>query len=563
LVVLGILLGQPGCRRQQGIFPRPGQPPSAPASHEPPLFTDIAAAAGITFRHETGGRSPLTILQTAGAGCAIFDYDGDGRPDLFLVNGMFLDGRPRDQQPHHALYHNDGGGHFTDVTARAGVGGPSYGMGCAVADYDGDGRPDLYVTAYGGNTLYHNNGDGTFTDVTARAGVRAGGWCTSAAWADYDGDGDLDLYVGRYLRFGRQSKQFCRIGTVDLACPPRYYPGDTGILYRNNGDGTFTDVTAASGAVNRQGKTLGVLWWDVDGDGRPDLYLANDGVANSLFHNLGGGHFREIAAAQGVAFGATGNAEASMGVDVADYDGDGRLDLFVTNFQNETDALYHNDGASGFTYATAQAGLAEATLPLLSFGGGFFDQDNDGWPDLFTASGHVQDRIHEVDPGCTYAQPRQFFHNRGDGTFEHVSARGGPALTVPAVGRGAAFGDLDGDGDIDILVNNCGGSAMLLRNDLPPGHHWLTLRLQGPRPNRFAIGARVAVTAGGRTQIAEVHAGSSYASTSDPRPHFGLGTATLAERIVVRWPGGGVTTLRNVAADREVMVRQRSGIAGR
>lgn len=551
-------------------------PGAKPVARGPELFTDIAAAVGITFRHDTGGQSPLTILQTAGAGCAIFDYDGDGRPDLFLVNGMFLDGRPRERQPRHALYHNEDGGRFSDVTARAGVGGPAYGMGCAAADFDGDGRPDLYVTAYGGNTLYRNNGNGTFSDVTARAGVRAGGWCTAAAWADYDGDGDLDLYVGRYLRFDRTSRQLCQVGSVQLACPPRYYPGAVGILYRNNGNGTFSDVTAASGAVNRQGKTLGVIWWDEDADGRPDLYVANDGVANSLFHNLGGGRFRDEALAKGLAYGAAGNAEASMGVDVADYDGDGRFDLFVTNFQNETDALYHNDGAAGYTYATAQAGLAEATLPLLSFGCGFFDQDNDGWPDIFTASGHVQDRIHEVDASCAYAQPRQFFRNRRDGTFEDLSAQEGPALTTPAVGRGVAFGDVDGDGDVDILVNNCGGPAMLLRNNRPPlrapgvasllalpGRHWLTVRLDGAPPNRFGIGARVSVTSGGRTQLSEARAGHSYASSSDPRLHFGLGAAARAERIVVRWPGGGVSKLAGVAADREVVLRQPGAMAGR
>ncbi len=518
-----------------------------------PLFTNVARAAGVTFRHEVGGVSPLTLLQTAGAGCAMLDYDGDGRLDLFLVNGMFLVGRPRERQPRHALYHNDGGGRFTDVTTRASVGGPAYGMGCAVADYDGDGRPDLYVTAYGGNTLYRNNGDGAFRDVTAAAGVRAGGWCTSAAWADFDGDGDLDLYVGRYVQFDRHSRLYCPIGAVPLACPPRYYPGAVGILYRNNGDGTFSDVTALSGA-NRPGKTLGVLWWDEDGDGRPDLYVANDGEANSLFHNEGGGRFQEVALARGLAYGASGNAEASMGVDAADYDGDGRPDLFVTDFQNETDALYQNDGAAGFTYQTAQAGLAEATLPTLGFGCGFIDYDNDGWPDLFVANGHVQDRVHDVDASATYAQARQLFRNRGDGRFEDLSARGGPALTTPAVGRGAAFGDIDGDGDVDVLVNNCGGPAMLLRNELPRGRHWLTVRLQGDRPNRFGIGARVSVTASGRTRVAEARAGHSYASTSDPHLHFGLGAATRVDKLVVRWPCGGITTLTDLSTNREILV---------
>jgi len=432
-------------------------------------------------------------------------------------------------------------------------------MGCAVGDYDGDGHPDLYVTAYGGNRLFRNRGDGTFEDVTARAGVRAGGWSSSAAWADYDGDGDLDLYVGRYLKFERGSRQLCQIGAVSLACPPRNYHGETGILYRNNGDGTFTDVTTASGAVNRQGKTLGVLWWDENEDGRPDLYVANDGEANSLFRNRGGGRFEDVALSRGLAYGASGNAEASMGVDAADYDGDGRFDLFITNFQNETDALYHNDGAAGFTYATDDAGLSVATLPFLSFGGGFLDYDNDDWPDLFTVSGHVQDRIHEVDASCAYAQPRQLFRNRGDGTLEDGPGRGGPALTTPAVGRGAAFGDVDGDGDVDVLVNNCGGRAMLLRNNLASGRHWLKLRLEGAEPNRLGIGARARVTAGGRTQMAAVHAGHSYASTSDTDLHFGLGGAAKVDRIEVRWPLGQMTTLSNVAADRVLTLAERRG----
>jgi hypothetical protein len=308
--------------------------------------------------------------------------------------------------------------------------------------------------------------------------------------------------------------------------------------------------------MNRQGKTLGVIWWDENSDGRPDLYVANDGMANSLFRNLGGGRFRDVALARGVAFGPTGGGEASMGVDVADDNGDGQLDLFITNFQNETDALYRYDGDAGYTYATTEAGLAEVTLPLLSFGCGFFDQDNDGWPDLFTASGHVQDRVQEVDASCTFAQPRQLFRNRGDGTYEDLSSGGGPALTTPAVGRGAAFGDIDGDGDVDILVNNCGGPAMLLRNDHPPGRHWLKVRLEGAPPNRSGIGARVSVTAAGRTQVRELHAGHSYASTSAPWLHFGLGAAARVNRLVVRWPGGGTSTLTNVEGDREVVVRQ-------
>jgi hypothetical protein len=547
----GLALLLAGCT----AHPPPAAPPP-PTAADPAPFVDVAAAAGVRFRHVTGGEPPLNILQTAGAGGALFDADGDGRLDLFLVNGRHLDGRREKEPPRHALYRNNGDGTFTDVTARAGLGG-GYGMGCAVADVDGNGHLDLYVTHYGPNTLYRNNGDGTFTDVTARAGVAAGGWSTSAAFADMDGDGDLDLYVARYLRFAPgESRELCEVEGIKVACPPRYYEGQSGILYRNNRDGTFTDVTRASGVTHTEGKGLGCLWWDADDDGDMDLYIANDGVANNLYRNDGTGRFTDVALLSGAALSPAGGAEGSMGVDAGDVDGDGRFDLFIGNFQNETSALYRNDGEMRFTYATAEWGLAEATFPALTFGVGFLDYDNDGWPDLFAANGHVQDAIERIDPQCTFSQPRQLFRNLGSGRFADVSAQAGPGIMTPAVGRGAAFGDWDDDGDVDILVTNNGGPAMLLRNEVGRRRHWLSLRLVGRAPNRDAIGARVRLRAGGRTQVREVRSGGSYASASDFRLHFGLGDASTADSLEIHWPDGAVTRHRDLPADRRLTLRQ-------
>jgi hypothetical protein len=543
----------------------------------------VAAASGVTFRHATGGTGALSLLQTAGAGCSLFDYNNDGWLDLFLVGSA----RAAAGAPLHALYRNNRDGSFTDVTVAAGLEGKSYGMGSVAADYDGDGDLDLLVTGHGANTLYRNNGNGRFEDVTTASGLavsqtREPPWSTSAAFADYDGDGWLDLYVARYLRFDASAPQTCMHGGVALACMPTLYDPQYGVLYRNNGDGTFTDVTRQAGAVSA-GRSLGVVWCDTDGDGRSDLFVANDTAPNNLFHNEGGGRFRDVAVETGVAYGPNGSPEASMGVDFGDYDGDGRFDLLFTNFQNEGAGLYRNGGKPGFFAAAERAGVLAATLPVLGFGAGFLDFDNDGRQDLFMANGHVQEAIQRVDPACSFAQPRQLLRSRGDGTFEELTTACGPAMTEPAVGRGAAFGDTDNDGDVDILVNNNGGPAMLLRNETirppttdhrPPtdgaapraqrsapersDRHWLRLRLVGRAPNRFAVGARVTVWAGGRRQVREVRAGHSFASCSDVRVQFGLGKRSRADRIVVRWPGGRVTTLAGVAADQEVTVRESS-----
>lgn len=542
------------------VLPIGCRPPGQARREQPTAhpFTEVAATARISFRHNHGGRSPLSILESAGAGCAFVDYDQDGDLDVFLVNGCDPRMPAGIRKPRHALYRNNGNGTFSDVSAGAGFTDRLYGMGCAAADYDGDGFPDLLVTGYEGVALYRNRHGGTWEEVTARSGLREPGWRTSAAFADVNGDGWLDLYVCGYVRFGPGTPRNCPVRGIQVACPPYTYQGDPGSLYLNNGNGTFTNVTRTASAPAPDGHSLGCLFLDYDGDGRQDLYVANDGIANCLFHNLtrpgGPPRFKDEALYVNAAYGEAGSGEASMGVDAADYDGDGRLDLFVTNFQDETDALYHNLPGGQFDYATRSTGL-DSTRHSLSFGCGFFDYDNDADPDLFIASGHVHDLAQQLDPAWSFAQPRHLYENSG-GRFRNVE--GGAALSTPAVGRGAAFGDYDNDGDTDVLVSNNGGPAMLLRNEVGARRRWLRVRLAGRRPNRFAIGARVTVSAAGRDQVQEVRAGNSYASSSDPRLLFGLGDAAGA-RVRVRWPDGKEQSLDSPAVNREVLVREGGG----
>jgi enediyne biosynthesis protein E4 len=546
--LLMLVVGQAGCRDTAAGKLEPQGP-----------FLEVASAAGLRFQHVHGGTSPFTILETTGSGCAFIDYDGDGWPDILLLSNL----PTPDIGSSLALYRNNRDGSFTDVTREAGLGeARGFAMGCAVGDYDGDGHLDLYITCHGSNSLYRNNGDGTFTETTARAGVAAGGWSTSAAFADFDGDGYLDLYVVRYLEFDDNSPRHCQVQGLPMACAPITYPGVSDILYRNNGDGTFRDMTREAGVHNPDGRGLGVVWGDYDNDGRPDLFVANDAGRNYLYRNLGDGRFEDVALLQGVAYGEHGESEGCMGVAFGDYDNDGRLDLFVTNFQNETNALYRNLGATGFAYASMAAGVGSPSVRMLGFGTGFLDFDNDGQLDLFVANGHVQDTIARLDPESAFPQPRQLYRNLGGGRFEEAGERSGAAFTRPYVGRGAAFADFDNDGGLDVLVSNSGGPPLLLRNTAGPRGNWLRVRLVGDPPNHHGVGARVTVETGERRQLREMFSGTSYASASELRLHFGLGEAASVDLLQVRWPSGKATELRGVPANEEITIRETDAGSG-
>ena len=504
-----------------------------------PHFHDATQEAGIGFVHVNGANGQKFVIETIGPGGGFFDYDGDGRLDIYLINGAAVPGTEYDPAPQNALYHNRGDGTFVDVTDYTGVGDTGYGMGCAVGDIDNDGELDLYVTNFGANVLYRNEGNGTFADVTVAAGVGDESWGASAAFADIDRDGFVDLYVGNYHNFSYANHRVCGEGGsgLQLYCGPEAFDGVTDVLYRNEGDGTFADITAAAGLGSAEGKELGVVFGDVDLDGDPDLYLANDRTLNFLYLNDGSGHFADEALLAGVAYNEDGDVEAGMGVDMGDYDNDGDPDLFVTNFQWETNTLYENLGDGTFVDETFPAGLGKDSIAYLAWGTRFFDADNDGDRDLFVANGHLESDVEQYQ-NATFPQRNQLFLNVGDGRFEEYAEDGG-ALSLKRVSRGAAFGDYDDDGDIDVLVANVAAQPTLMRNDGVSGH-WVRLQLEGRDSNRAGIGARVEVTSGGRVQTDEVRSGASYLSQSDVQLHFGLGTATSIERVVVYWPSGRV-----------------------
>ncbi len=527
-----------------------------PASHSV-QFTDVTQAAGITFTHFKGTVDTSTILEEAGPGVCVADYDGDGYQDIYFVNGRDL--YQRGITVRNALYHNNGDGTFTDVTESAGVPGNAYGLGCIWGDYDNDGHPDLYVTQYGKNILYHNNGDGTFTDVTDQAGVGGMDFGTvfhsGATFFDYDRDGYLDLYVGGYANFSIESQQYC---TTEIhyrsSCPPAVYGGSPDVLYHNNGDGTFTNVTKAAKIYQPKGMNLSVGAADYDNDGWPDLFVANDGLEAYLYHNNHDGTFTNIALESGVALTNDGNTMAAMCISLGDYDNDGHLDLYISDFQGAGDHVWHADGKGSFDEVSDSLGVTVSTKQVLSFGGGFFDYDNDGWLDLFIANGHVYPEIDRASAEIHYKEINSLFHNDGKGKFTEVGKTSGEGFAKPYAGRGVAFADFDNDGNMDLVVADNGDPPLLLHNSGGTGNHFLNFKLVGTKSNRDAMGARLRLRAGGVSQIREIAGGGSYLSQSDLRAHFGLGHNTRADEVEVSWPSGQHQVFRNVSADKFYLI---------
>ena len=543
------------------------------ARGQAPRFIESAAAAGLTFTHVTGATGEYYMAEQMGAGVALLDYDSDGDLDVFLVQGGALGARegaaPKDA-PTSRLFRNDlapgSGGRaelrFTDVTGRAGVGLRAYGMGAATADYDNDGDVDLLVTSFGPETLYRNNGDGTFSDATREAGVGDSLWSTSAAFLDADRDGDLDLYIANYLDFTVAGNRLCydTVGARDY-CSPRVYRPLTHRFYRNEGSGRFKDVTENAGMSKAVGAGLGVATGDYDADGWLDLYVANDATPNHLWINRRDGTFADEGLLSGAAVNAAGNPEGSMGIASGDYDADGDEDLFVTNIVGETFVVYANDGRGNFEDVRGRTGLSSPTAAMTGFGTDWFDYDNDGWLDLFIANGAVN--IVEAQRGepRPFRMKNQLFRNAGNGRLEETSAEGGPAFARAEIGRGAAFGDLDNDGDVDVVVTNNGGPARLLVNQGTPGSHWLQVKLEQPSGNRLGIGAWVGVERQGRPTLwRRVKTDGSYLSASDPRLHFGLGSSTTIDAVVVRWPDGERERWPAAGLDRLVTLRRGSSV---
>jgi enediyne biosynthesis protein E4 len=546
--------------------PPPGAKSTKCTNRVIPQFDDVTQKAGITFTHDSDP-SKKYIVESMSGGVMIFDYDRDGWPDLYFTNAPSVAMAIKGQKSRGALYHNNHDGTFTDVTDKSGIGTPCFANGGAVGDYNNDGWPDLYVTCLGGNVLYRNNGDGTFTDVTAKAGVSDGRWSMGAAFGDYDGDGFVDLMVTNYVDFHLNdlpafgSSPNCKYRGIDVQCGPRGLKGAGDSLFRNNGDGTFTDVSKDAGVSDPDGYYgLGVVWVDFNNTGRPDIYIANDSTPKYLYKNLGNGKFKEIGLESGTAVSEDGSEQASMGIAVGDYLHTGRPDISVTNFEDENDLLYRNDGNWNFTEVSYPAGIALASLPWVKWGTAFADLDNDSWIDLVTVTGHVYPQVDTLPSGGGYKQPKLLSMNQGDGTFCDASDQAGPALKERRVSRGVAVGDLFNDGNMDIVVNDLDGKPMLLRNHGISGRHFVSFELAGTKSNRMALNARIKITAGGITQTDEVHSGGSYLSQNDTRIHFGLGSATKIDKVEIRWPSGAVDTMTDLAVDKFYSVLEGKGI---
>lgn len=525
------------------------------AEGDPFWFTGVTEKAGVEFHHYDGSSGRKYVMETTCSGVGVFDYDNDGYLDIYFPNGANLPGATLAVSPPDRLYRNNGDMTFTDVTEEAGVGDRGYSYGCVAGDYDNDGDLDLYVVNYGPNVLYRNNGDGTFTDVTAAAGVGDPRQGAAAAFFDLENDGDLDLYVTNYLVIDLNKHKPCQRDGIPVYCSQLDYRPEYDVLYRNNGDGTFTDISKEAG-VTTPSTGMSVVCTDYDNDGFQDIFVVNDGRPNFLYHNLGNGKLEEMGLYSGVAYDLNGAIQGNMGACFGDFNEDGWFDLLTTNYQHQMVALYQNLGNGLFQDVSRETKIGPHTIPQVTWGNGLYDFDNDSLLDIFISCGHLMDNVELYDKSTTYKEPNLIFHNQGDGTFKNVSERSGPGLRIRKSSRGAAFGDFDNDGDIDIVITNARDRADVLRNDSKNGNHWILIRTVGTQSNRFGVGARVSITLGKRTRISEVRSGGSYAGMNDLRVHFGLGAQTSIDQITVRWPSGREDVLPNIPADRIITLTE-------
>jgi hypothetical protein len=562
-----LVFGQASRGKQQNDALPQATAPNASSLDQLPQLVDITASTGIKFEHLSSPENKY-IVESMSGGVALIDYDRDGWPDIYFTNAQSVSMALAGEKARSALYHNNHDGTFSDVTDKANVAYPCWAMGAIVGDYNNDGWPDLLVTCFGGVVLYRNNGDGSFTDVTKQTGLASdAGWATGAAFSDYDSDGYADLFVAHYVdlslnnlpTFG--SSKTCKYHGIDVQCGPRGLKGTGDNLYHNNGDGTFTDISVKAGVDDPKSRFgLAAVWEDFNNDGLVDLFVANDGQPNYLYRNDGNGHFTDVAYLAGTAVSQDGAEQANMGIALGDYLHTGLFSIAVTHFSDEYMALFRNDGSMNFTDCSYSSGIAPITTPYVGWGDGFFDFDNDGWPDFFMVNGHVYPQVDNININVKYREPKLLFVNQQNGTFKNVSKLVGPVIQIPQVSRGVAFGDLFNDGRIDIVIENLEGLPMILRPQGGAANHWISFALEGTKTNRLALNARVKVKAGNLLQTDQVLSGGSYLSQNDLRVHFGLGNLERVDKAEILWPGGNVEVLDNLAADHFYKVKEGKGI---